>query len=490
MSLYVPGGAPALKAPRSYGSKPITAQSYEGKTTVTGTPSPESSAAITGVPFAATATGPNGQTRSVDLGFTGYSLPDGTRDTYDGVRGDFVQRVGKLVLDGTENWKYDGAIFWITAPNAKHCIPAGTHFAGAENPYEQDLSVLISAKVLLAISYRNKLGSVADFKTFLAAQLAAGTPVIVYYELAEPIAYNRKMDITAFDGVTTVTGVDAVEVIEGRVLRVADCLPFEIVRSNRNLFDNWYFPRPINQRGIASGALWGEYAYGIDRIIAFEGGVTKWVQDEGIWLMPGTGSILEERFEQNRITKNQIATFSALVNNQIASITFDLHNPGYASYEKEIGVENNRIKLEIQKYRPGNGICTARVWNLRNGPDALVTAIKLEEGTKQTLARKIGDQWVLNDPPPDPALELLKCQRYYCDLMFNVWVPKCRDVDNLHQISVRYPVTMRAVPTIKILNESGAVDTNMNLNLAYTCSAVISRYNEGVLFRLIADANL
>ena len=44
--------------------------------------------------------------------------------------------VGKLVLDGTENWKYDGAIFWITAPNAKHCIPAGTHFAGAENPYE------------------------------------------------------------------------------------------------------------------------------------------------------------------------------------------------------------------------------------------------------------------------------------------------------------------------------------------------------------------
>lgn len=290
---------------------------------------------------------------------------------------------------------------------------------------------------------------VDDVKSWLSAKAAAGNPVIVLGKLVQPLAYNRKMDITAFDGVTTVTGVDAVEVIEGRVLRVADCLPFEIVRSNRNLFDNWYFPRPINQRGIASGALWGEYAYGIDRIIAFEGGVTKWVQDEGIWLMPGTGSILEERFEQNRITKNQIATFSALVNNQIASITFDLHNPGYASYEKEIGVENNRIKLEIQKYRPSNGICTARVWNLRNGPDALVTAIKLEEGPTQTLARKIGDQRVLNDPPPDPALELLKCQRYFFPITITRYAGG-RATNEYALFQIVLPTKMRAKPTASV----------------------------------------
>lgn len=40
-------------------------------------------------------------------------------------------------------------------------------------------------------------------------------------------------------------------------------------------------------------------------------------------------------------------------------------------------------------------------------------AAKLELGAQQTLAHKEGDTWVLNDPPPNRALELAKCQRYY-----------------------------------------------------------------------------
>lgn len=483
----------------------ILAPSWTGKTTMIGEPSPDNPATISGVPFQATATGPDGQTRSVDLGFTGYSLPDGTRDTYDGGRGDFVQRVGKLVLDGTENWRFDSRAFWTTVSTAKACIPLCTTFAGVESSSTMpDNSITINIKQRIYIIYNVMAGNVDNFKAWLATQAAAGTPITIYCALADPIAYNKKVDITAFDGEITVTGADVVEVIEGRVLRVADCLPFEIVRSNRNLFDNWYFPRPINQRGITSGALWGEYAYGIDRIIAFEGGVTKWVQDEGVWLMPGTGSILEERFEQNRITKNQIATFSALVNNQIASITFDLHNPGYASYEKEIGVENNRIKLEIQKYRPGNGICTARVWNLRNGPATLVTAIKLEEGHTQTLARKIGDQWVLNDPPPDPALELLKCQRYLVSY-------KSTDVQNssvffgtgvldgvnqnghtIGQGFIVLPCTMRTKPIItgSVNVYNSRVNAPINVVDIQGVSGNIMRLNFAVLHELPLDERM
>ena len=41
-------------------------------------------------------------------------------------------------------------------------------------------------------------------------------------------------------------------------------------------------------------------------------------------------------------------------------------------------------------------------------------AVKLELGPVQTLAHQDADgNWVLNDPPPNKALELLKCQRYY-----------------------------------------------------------------------------
>ena len=44
----------------------------------------------------------------------------------------------------------------------------------------------------------------------------------------------------------------------------------------------------------------------------------------------------------------------------------------------------------------------------------LVTAVKCEYGSQQTLARQdAAGNWVLNDPPPDKALELLKGQRYY-----------------------------------------------------------------------------
>ena len=41
-----------------------------------------------------------------------------------------------------------------------------------------------------------------------------------------------------------------------------------------------------------------------------------------------------------------------------------------------------------------------------------IKAAKLELGPVQTLAHKEGDTWVLNDPPPNKALELAKCQRY------------------------------------------------------------------------------
>ena len=44
----------------------------------------------------------------------------------------------------------------------------------------------------------------------------------------------------------------------------------------------------------------------------------------------------------------------------------------------------------------------------------MILAAKLELGRNQTLAHQDEDgTWMLNDPPPDKALELAKCQRYY-----------------------------------------------------------------------------
>jgi len=47
------------------------------------------------------------------------------------------------------------------------------------------------------------------------------------------------------------------------------------------------------------------------------------------------------------------------------------------------------------------------------GKNVTVAVIKLELGSVQTLASQNADgTWELNDPPPNKALELLKCQRY------------------------------------------------------------------------------
>ena len=48
-------------------------------------------------------------------------------------------------------------------------------------------------------------------------------------------------------------------------------------------------------------------------------------------------------------------------------------------------------------------------------------AAKLEPGPFQTLAHQEGSKWVLNDPPPNYALELLKCQRYQCVFKFSAY---------------------------------------------------------------------
>ena len=388
----------------------VLAPSWEGKSTVTGTPSPNNPATITGVSFAATAISPDGQTRSVDFGFTGYSLPDGVRDTYDGVRGDFVQRVGKLELDGTEIWTTHSKFYVIENTYKIYSQAIATHL-GFDDDELDDIFVkgfYFNNLGWLVVNYDNGAEGVDNFKSWLAAQAAAGTPVTVYYELAQPIAYNRKVDITAFDGRTTVTGADAVDVLEGRVLRVADCLPFEIVQSNTNLLPNWCFANPINQREKTAyegpGPIFDRY-----RTYASDARVT--LSLDGVHISSKTNPRMYCLMDDlSKYRKNTVFTFSVLCNNKVEKITFDLLH----TTEKT----NDTISIAFNhKDLPYPGFL---IGTMLNYP---IAAAKLEKGTEQTLARKIGDQWVLNDPPPDPTLELLKCQRYQCVIPFGVGQP-------------------------------------------------------------------
>ncbi len=171
--------------------------------------------------------------------------------------------------------------------------------------------------------------------------------------------------------------------------------------SNRNLLDNGHFLDPINQRGKT------EYTkgYTIDRwsmanAISTSGSLK--ITDTGLKIShadDGGYVDFRQKFEKP-ITG--IVTFSLLMsNNHFLSGTAE------AGKLSSLSTPINGVSF----YMSSNTNITIRVFPNNDGT---LIAAKLELGSQQTLAHKdASGNWALNDPPPNKALELLKCQRYY-----------------------------------------------------------------------------
>jgi hypothetical protein len=114
-----------------------------------------------------------------------------------------VRRVKKLVLTGDEDWAESSTpIGWHTYRlaigdylylRANANVPFCTHFdgiapvAGSGDVENLQTAFLISASGNNYYYIRDdSIETLADFKSYLAAQYAAGTPVTVWYVLAEP----------------------------------------------------------------------------------------------------------------------------------------------------------------------------------------------------------------------------------------------------------------------------------------------------------------
>ena len=71
------------------------------------------------------------------------------------------------------------------------------------------------------------------------------------------------------------------------------------------------------------------------------------------------------------------------------------------------------VKLELSEGNTNGNQwmqCSIRTYTTEKW---VIKAVKLELGAQQTLAHQDAEgSWVLNDPPPNKALELAKCQRY------------------------------------------------------------------------------
>lgn len=124
-----------------------------------------------------------------------YAVGD-YKDEQDIISGAVTRKVGVKVLDGTEEWTKLGSVngYYIRIGDMKVCNPPinglSSHFIGTnasnasmpdgsvKNTYTNATEGVVSIRI-------NSAETVEDFKAFLAAQYAAGTPVIVMYPLAE-----------------------------------------------------------------------------------------------------------------------------------------------------------------------------------------------------------------------------------------------------------------------------------------------------------------
>lgn len=189
--------------------------------------------------------------------------------------------------------------------------------------------------------------------------------------------------------------------------------------SNPNLLDNWYFADPINQRGQAEYTGNG---YGIDRwqdrYVGGDG--VKELTDAGIHLKPGFATNgLVQIFETFKHLSGKTVTFSILALSVRG--TLRAHIAGYDSSDTYKTLKSSDLSapgiLQLTVTLPDMSDYLGffvRIYNVNAGTDSVIAAVKLELGSQQTLAHQdAAGNWVLNDPPPNKALELAKCQRYF-----------------------------------------------------------------------------
>lgn len=184
-------------------------------------------------------------------------------------------------------------------------------------------------------------------------------------------------------------------------------------KPNNNLLDNWYFIGsngnfPINQRGKTGQNAYNTAGYCIDRwniLSTYVGNIS--VLNDGLYVeKTETNDCIIEQYLHQNLTGEKL-TFSALVDDKLYSMTKIVDN---LDYTNAIQMPNNNT---IRLFSSG-GKTIIRFW-VQTGK-IKISAVKLEFGDKQTLARQLENgSWELLEKP-DYATELTKCQRYFYPL--------------------------------------------------------------------------
>ena len=217
-------------------------------------------------------------------------------------------------------------------------------------------------------------------------------------KLFVPLA--RKVNGKALTEDVTLTG-------ENIAVSTADSTPISGAvkyRTNPNLLDNWYFGRPVNQRGQTEYT--GNATYSIDRWwMQYE--TTLSIVDGGIKI--GGKWDVQQYFETT--LPNATYTLSLLYKDRTGSdpLRLLIGNRTDGDLAQTESKDASGILSVTFSTAKSNKVNFGFIGSTDNS--ATIIAIKLELGDTQTLAHKENGVWVLNEIP-DFWEQWLRCRRY------------------------------------------------------------------------------
>lgn len=224
---------------------------------------------------------------------------------------------------------------------------------------------------------------------------------------------------------------------------------------NPNLLDNWYFGKPVNQRGQTEYTGGG---YAVDRWKIGDG-VTATVANGALNISYSTpGWNLVEPLD-NMLVPGVTYTLSCIYKASVNPIRLVVAwGDSQFFYNEASPISDDWALAQITGTIPANATISFNQVVIQSigssAGDFSLKAVKLELGSQQTLAHQENGAWVLNEIPRFSD-QLAECQRYLIPI--NNWtrVRASYYSGTALFFAVPIPSTMRTTPAI--LDPSGAL---------------------------------
>lgn len=365
----------SLEWENTYNDKVVSAV-VSGQSVQNGTPSPEN-------PVPIISTGEDGGISIAVYGSTGQvftdnrnvilrSSPSGKRDTWEPTTGVVTRYILTTMFDGSESWAYVNTV-GSTALFQYNLIPSQV----GDNTYSQVLCThLVYAGSLYDTSTVGIAGFNADtgfyirirvptsiatdaatFKSWLAAQYSANTPVIVQYDIAEPVSEN--IEPLAIPTYPKYTHLVCSENIEATV-RTSTPQPYKIYGVAIDL-TNSNPETAVTYTDDAVGMTGGDVAWDSMAIFkdikpcVLKNGVVQYYLNPNDFTKKADGTPADIESGNDGDVMIEIPkigySISTAGNTLTVKVTDDPNNPNFKYYAHSRAAEGDRQKLYIGAYK-------------------------------------------------------------------------------------------------------------------------------------------